>query len=320
MKKVLILFGGNSYEHEVSCSSVNFLINNIDNNLFEYNVVGIDFNNNWYEVCKNEKIDKNWKNNVLKKVDNINDFLKQFDIVFPIIHGNTCEDGKLQALFELNNIKYVGCNSYSSSICYDKLLTKLVLEKFNIPQVPYYIYNDDLELEAIKYPVIVKPCKCGSSIGIGIAKNIDELKNCINIALKYDTKIIIEKFIENNRELECAILETDNNLIVSDIGEILNNGSWYSYDSKYKDKTQTIISNIDNRIKEEIKKYSKKIFNILECKDLSRIDFLYDINNKKLYFNEINTMPGFTEISMYPKLIMNNGMNAKELITALILK
>ena len=318
MKKVLILFGGNSYEHEISCKSVNFIINNIDENLFDYKVVGVDLDNNWYKVNKKDKIDKNWTNKSKRKINNIIRYLKKFDVVFPVIHGNTLEDGKLQALFELNNIKYVGSNSYSSLICYDKLIAKLILEKYDIPQVPYKIYDESLDLNNISFPVIVKPCKCGSSIGIGIANNINELKICIDTALKYDTKVIIENYIKNNRELECAILEQDNSLLISDIGEIENNGNWYSYDSKYKDKTQTIISDIDPNIKKEIQKYSKKIFNILECKNLSRIDFLYDIDNNKLYFNEINTMPGFTEISMYPKLIMNSGLNSKDIITKLI--
>ena len=318
MKKVLILFGGNSYEHEVSCNSVNFIIKNIDPKLFKFKVVGIDLNNEWFEVDKNIHIDKNWKNNILNKVNNINSFLKIFDIIFPIIHGNMGEDGKLQSLFEMYDINYVGSNSYSSLICYDKLITKLILEKYDIPQVPYYVYNDDLDLNSIQYPVIVKPCKCGSSLGISVVNKKKEIKKALKYALKYDNKIIIEKFINNNRELECAILEKDKNIIISDVGEIINNGNWYSYDSKYKNKTETIISDIDANIKKSIQKYSKLIFNILECKDLSRIDFIYDLNNNKLYFNEINTMPGFTEISMYPKLIINSGIDPMNLITALL--
>ena len=318
MKKVLILFGGNSYEHEISCKSVNFIINNIDTTKFNYKLVGIDYNNEWYEVDNKKEINKEWKNNAVIKIDNIIEYCKEFDIIFPMIHGNTCEDGKLQSLFELYNIKYVGCNSYSSIICYDKLLTKIFLEKYSIPQVPYIIYNDSLNLKNIEYPVIVKPCKCGSSIGINIANNKRELKKYLKIAKKYDNNILIEKYIKNNRELECAVLEDKNKLIISDIGEIINNGNWYDYDAKYVSKIDTVISNIDVNIKNDIKNYSKKIFNILVCNGLSRIDFLYDLDNKKLYFSEINTMPGFTEISMYPKLINNEGISFKEIITKLL--
>lgn len=318
MKNVLILFGGNSFEHEVSCSSVNFIIDNIDTNLFNYKLVGIDYNNEWYEVKNNVLIDINWKNNIVKKIDNINKYLKEFDIVFPMIHGNTLEDGKLQSLFEMNNIKYVGCNSYSSLISYDKLLTKLILEKYDIPQVPYVIYNKNLDFKTLKYPVIIKPCKCGSSIGISIVNKKSEMKKAIKQAQKYDSKIIIEKFIKNNRELECAVLEKNNKLIISDVGEIINNGKWYDYDSKYKTKNDTIISNIDNKIKKDLQNYTKNIFEILECKNISRVDFLYDLNDNKLYFNEINTMPGFTDISMYPKLIMNSGISPSKLLTILL--
>ena len=252
------------------------------------------------------------------RINNIIEFAKKFDIVFPIIHGNTGEDGKLQSIFELYNIKYVGCNSYSSIICYDKLLTKLILEKYSIPQVPYKIYNNNINLDTIEYPVIVKPCKCGSSIGINVAYNKKELKKYLKLALKYDNNIIIEKFIKNNRELECAILEDNKKLIIYDIGEIINNDTWYDYKSKYEKQNDTVISNIDDNIKNEIKSHSKNIFNIIGCRNLSRIDFLYDIDNKKLYFNEINTIPGFTEISMFPKLINNLGIEYKDIITKLL--
>lgn len=318
LKKVLILFGGNSFEHEVSCNSVNFILSNIDNNIFDYRLVGIDFDNSWYELPNNIKVDINWKNNILNKVDNIIEYLKCFDVVFPMIHGNYGEDGKLQSLLEFCNVKYVGCNSYSSLVCYDKMLTKLILEKFSIPQVPYIIYNKNIELKELEYPVIVKPCKCGSSIGISVAKNKREIKKALKKALKYDKNVLIEKFIQNNRELECAVLMNKDKLVISDIGEIINNGNWYDYNSKYKNKTETVISSIDESIKNEIKTYSGKIFNILNCKSLSRIDFIYDIEKNKVYFNEINTMPGFTEISMYPKLIKDSGISYTELITILI--
>ena len=318
MKKVLILFGGNSYEHEISCKSVNFIINNIDTNKFSYKLVGIDYNNEWYELHDIKEINKYWKNNDILKIKNIIEYSKQFNIILPIIHGNTSEDGKLQSLFELYNLKYVGCNSYSSIICYDKLLTKIILEKQSIPQVPYIIYNDNYNLKNLEYPVIIKPCKSGSSIGINVAKNTKEAKKYIKIAKKYDNNILIEKYIKNNRELECAILEDKKKLIVSDIGEVINNGKWYDYNSKYINNHNTIISNIDKNVKNDIKNYSKKIFNILGCKGLSRVDFLYDLDSKKLYFSEINTMPGFTEISMYPKLINNEGINFKEIITKLL--
>lgn len=316
MKKVLILFGGNSYEHEISCRSVNFIIKNIDVNLFDYELVGIDKNNEWFKVDKNNIIDINWKNYIINKIKNIIEYSKQFDKVFSIIHGNSSEDGKLQSLFELNKINYVGCNSYSSLICYDKYLTKLVVGN-NVLQVPYVYYSESIDLENIEYPVIIKPCKSGSSIGINVAYDKKQLLEFIKVANNYDNNLIIEKYIKNRRELECAILEKGNELIVSDVGEIITD-KWYDYEAKYKNNTDTVISNIDNNIKELVKYNSEKLFKLLRCKDFARIDFLYDVDEDKLYFNEINTIPGFTEISMYPRLINNSGIDYKDLITILL--
>lgn len=302
-----------SHEHEISLKSVNLIIDNIEAN---YSLVGIDKDGTWYKVkCGN--VDENWKENIIEKIENVIPFLKKFDLVFPVIHGNSAEDGKLQSLFELFNIKYVGSNSYSSLISYDKILTKLILEKFSIPQVSYHIYNKNLNYNNIEYPVIVKPAKCGSSLGISVCNNKSELNKGIKQAKKYDNNILIEKFIKNSRELECAIIEDKKKVIVSDVGEILKK-EWYSYDAKYKDKIETTISNIDIEIKDNIKKYSKKIFEILGCRGLSRIDFLYDLDNNKLYFNEINTIPGLTEISMYPKLLNSIGISNKEIVNILL--
>ena len=311
MKKVLILFGGNSYEHEISCKSVNFVIKNIDTDLFCYSLVGIDFNNDWYKVSSNKDVNIKWKDDVVEKIDNIIEYCKGFDIVFPLIHGNTCEDGKLQSMFELFNIKYVGSNSYSSLISYDKYLCKVILEKYDIPQIEYGLENN------LDYPVIIKPSKCGSSIGINVARNENEFNKYIDIAKRYDDIVVIEKYIESRRELECAILEVGNELMVSDVGEIVVD-DWYDYDSKYERDTKTIISDIDDNIKNKVKEYSKYIFKLLGCKDFARVDFLYDVERDKLYFNEINTIPGFTEISMYPKLIKYSGINYMDLISILI--
>lgn len=316
MKNILILFGGNSYEHEISCKSVNFIINNIDKKKYNLNLVGINKDNNWYKVT-NTPIKENWWNKDLEKIDNIIEYLKKFDKVFSIIHGNTSEDGKLASLFELFNIKYVGCNPYSSIICYDKILTKLILEKYNIPIVPYQIYNEKENYKNIKYPVIIKPSKCGSSIGISVVYNYKQFKKAIVKAQKYDSKILIEKYIENNRELECAVICKKNKIIVSKVGEIIKD-KWYDYNSKYISKTKTKIADINDKVKKNIQNFTVNIFKILECSDFSRIDFLFDTNNKKLYFNEINTIPGLTEISMYPKLINKIGIKNYKMLEYII--
>lgn len=318
MKKVLLLFGGESKEHQVSCESANFIIQNIDKKKYDLSIVGITTNGTWYKINNNFKIDKDWQNTLNEKIDNIVEYLKSFDIVFNIIHGNTGEDGKLQSLFELFKIKYVGCDSYSSLICYDKLITKLFLEKYNIPQVPYLIYNDKIDLKQIEYPIIVKPNKSGSSIGINIANNYKEAKRAIGEALKVDSSVIIEKYIKNKRELECAIIENKNKLIISEIGEIINNAKWYDYISKYMSNTEIKIANISEDLANKIKNLSKTIFKILKCKKLSRIDFILDSDDNTLYFNEINTIPGFTKFSMFPMLIEKLGINQSTLLDIML--
>ena len=316
MKNILILFGGNSFEHNISCKSVNFIIDNIDRKKYNFELVGIHKDNNWYKV-NNYPINENWWNNNLEKINNIIEYINKFDKVFPIIHGNTSEDGKLASFFELFNIKYVGCNSYSSIICYDKILTKLILEKYSIPIVPYQIYNEKNNYKTIKYPVIIKPSKCGSSIGISVVYNYKQFKKAISIAKKYDSQILIEDYIENNRELECAVIDKKNKTIVSNVGEIIKD-KWYDYNSKYIDKVKTKIADIPEKLKTDIQNFTLNIYKILNCKNYSRVDFLYDINNNKLYFNEINTIPGLTDISMYPKLINELNINNKSIISYIL--
>ena len=303
MKKVLLIYGGKSSEHKVSCNSAKSIIQNIDKNKYDLECIKITKDGIWMH---NDE-----------EIDNIIEFIKNFDVVFPIIHGTNGEDGKLQGLLDLFNINYVGAKCGPSYICMDKERTKQTLNAYNIPQVPYEIYEKGKKIN-LDFPVIIKPANGGSSVGIDIANNNRQLKNAIKNALKYDKKIIIEKYLQV-QELECAVLE-DNNLIVSEVGEILPANEFYDYEDKYENKlSKTLIpANISKEVSEKIKEYSKLIFKILELNGLSRIDFFYDKINNKIYLNEINTIPGFTEISMYPKLIMNEGYTYQQLITILI--
>lgn len=324
MKKILLIFGGNSTEHYVSCKSAKSILENIDNKLFEITSVGINLNNEWYIYNDDIKHLENgdWINKNVKKIDNIIEFTKSFDVIFPIIHGTNGEDGKLQGLLELFNIKYVGCNTISSAIGMDKAYTKYIVDKINIPQVKYIVIKNNYCIKNIEkklnYPMIIKPANGGSSIGISKAGTKKELKLAIENAKKYDNKIIIEEFIKA-RELEIAILE-DKKLIISEPGEILSGNDWYDYDAKYFNNTSTTIipNNISQNIKKKLKKYAIEIFKILDCKNLARIDFFYKEKTGEIFFNEINTLPGFTTISMYPKLIMNEKISYKNLITKLI--
>ena len=325
MKKVLILFGGNSSEHYVSCKSTKSVVENIDKDLFEYELVGISKDNKWF-VFEDDLIHLekgNWLESNVKEVNNIIEYLKKFDVVFPVIHGSDGEDGKLQGMLELFNINYVGCGVLSSAIGMDKEMSKIIFDSLKVPQVPYKVVNDHYVMEELldnlSFPVIVKPANGGSSIGINKANNEEELDSAIKEAIKYDKKIIIEKFIKA-RELECAVLENNGELIVSDMGEITAANEFYDYNAKYENNNSItkIANDLPREVKIKIKEYATKIFNGFECRGLSRIDFFYDEDNYKIYINEINTMPGFTAISMYPTLIANEGINYKELITKLI--
>lgn len=302
MKKVLLIYGGVSSEHDVSCNSAKAIINNIDKTKYILDSVLISKNNEWRF---NDK-----------KIENIISFIKNYDVVFPIIHGVNGEDGKLQGMLDLFNIKYVGSKCGPSYLCIDKERTKQVLYYNSIPQVPYQIY-ENMKNIYIPFPIIVKPATGGSSIGISIASNKKELKNAIKIAKKYDNKVILEQFLDNPRELECAILE-DKTLITSNVGEVIHNSVFYDYEAKYNAKENNTIlnSDIDKKIEKQIQYYAKKAFKVLELNGLARVDFLY--YNDKIYLNEINTLPGFTKSSMYPELMMNTGLSYKDLITKLI--
>lgn len=321
MKKILVLFGGKSLEHNISCKSAKTILENIDKSKFKVTAVGIDKTNNWYIFHDNLDllINNKWQEGNIKKIDNIKSFIKNFDKVFPIIHGNDGETGAISGLLNLYNIPYVGSNILGHAISYDKDITKIICNYHSIPQVKSITINKNKHINKldIDFPVIIKPSSCGSSIGINVAKNIKELNKYINIAFKYDNKVIIEKFIKC-RELECAILE-DKKLKVSTVGEIKSANLFYDYESKYILDSKIIIpANLDKSIIKKIQEYSLKIFKILSLKDLARIDFLYDEENNKIYFNEVNTLPGFTSISMYPLLFEKDGINLKKLITKLL--
>lgn len=325
IKKILIVFGGNSSEHYVSCKSAKSIIENIDKKLFKYEVVGIDFDNTWYKFSDDLDYLENgsWKEANVLKIDNIVRFLKDFDVVFPITHGTSGEDGKLQGMLELFNIPFVGCKTLASSIGMDKGMSKVIFDSLYIDQVPYMVIEDDYKIndiiEQIEFPIIVKPANGGSSIGISKANDKKELIKAIKEAKKYDKKIIIEKFIKA-RELECAVLENKGNILCSNIGEIKSANEFYDYDAKYvNDSSYTMIpDDIPLDVVNKIKEYAKRIFKGLNCIGYARIDFFYDEENNKIYINEINTIPGFTSISMYPKLIESIGINYTDLITTLI--
>ncbi len=305
MEKIGLIYGGKSFEHDVSIKSKNSVINNI-NKKYDVSEIYVDKDGNWYKDGK--------------LLENIIEYLKELDIVFPLIHGNIGEDGKLQGLLETFNIKYVGSNTISSALAMDKGFCKTILDKYNIKQVPYIIVNKKSKIKEIiekfTFPVIIKPANGGSSIGISVANNTNELIKALSNAFKYDKKVIVEEFIKA-RELEVGII-TNNGIITSSVGEIKSNG-FYDYEAKYIKNTEVIVdTNLKKEIILKIKETARNVFKILECNDFARCDFLYDETNDELYFNEINTIPGFTEISMFPKLFIHDGYTYTEILDILI--
>lgn len=334
MIKLGVIYGGKSTENEISIKSAKSVIENLDKNKYDIYPTYIDKNGEWYEDKESNKI----------KIENIIEYLKQFDVVFPVLHGLYGEDGTIQGLFELFGIKYVGCKVLASSIGMDKVYTKIVFDKAKINQTKYiyiklnkvntYTYVDeefneyDISLEEIaniaekklNYPMFVKPSNSGSSVGVNKAENREQLIKNIEIAAKFDRKILIEEGIKG-KEVECAVLETkDGKIEVTNPGEIIPAGDYYSFDSKYNDKESKTLNNarITDEQKEEIKKLALKAFKAIDGNGLSRVDFFVEDKTGIIYINEINTMPGFTEISMYPKLFEEYGYLYSELLDKLI--
>ena len=343
--KIGIIFGGKSTEHDVSVVSGTSVIKNIDKQKYEIHPIYIEKDGTWYTYDKKiEEIDVLKIGEEIKektKIENIIEYLKTMDVIFPVLHGLDGEDGSIQGMLEMLGIPYVGCKILASSIGLDKAYAKIIFEKAKIKQAKYeyirkhedkYIYVDKefnekiLNIEEItekipeslKFPMFIKPSNFGSSVGISKAENKQELKEAIKLAGEYDKKILIEQGI-NGREVECAVLGNED-VVTSCVGEIKPADKFYSYDAKYKNsesKTQ-IPADIPNEISNKIREYAKKAFKALDGKGLARVDFFIEKETNEIYINEINTMPGFTEISMYPKLFEASGIKYSEILSKLI--
>ena len=339
MKKLGVIFGGMSTEDKVSCISGASVIKNLNKEKYEVFPIFIDKNGNWFKVEITEENKLKMENK--KQIENVFTYLKQMDLIFPILHGLYGEDGTIQGLLELLKVPYVGCGVLASSVGMDKVYTKIIFDKANIKQAKYvyirgyndkYIYVDDsfnekildlkeilnVVIEKIKFPMFVKPSNSGSSVGISKVNSKEELEKAIIEASKFDRKILIEEGIDG-REVECAVLGNEN-VISSCVGEIKSSDEFYSYDAKYKSKeSKTLIpAKISAEKSEEIRKLAVKAFKAIDGKGLSRVDFFIENESETVYINEINTLPGFTNISMYPKLFEQIGINYSDLLDKLI--
>ena len=321
MKKILFIFGGKSPEHYVSISSCKSIYENIRKEKYEIGFLYIDFLGVFYEV--------NSPNDLEDKKDFDLQKFRDYDVIFPIIHGLNGEDGTVQGFLSTIGIPYVGSNTWVSSTCMDKFITKLIMNYHHI-QTPSFVcllssdYSKNkknsykLIIEKIGLPCYVKPARNGSSIGISHVKNINELGKAIQLGFHHDEKIIIEEEILG-KEIECAVIG-NKKIIVSKVGEVITKSAFYDYKSKYESEESftEIPAKINKELTKKIQLLSNKIYNLLECKGLARIDFFIEKNTDNIYFNEINTIPGFTKTSMFPKLFENSKVKYSDLLDYLI--
>ena len=340
--KLGVIFGGMSTENEVSVASATSILNNLDREKYEIYSIYIGKDGMWYEyeeMGEKREFGQSVKQN--KKIPDVMQYLKNLDVLFPVLHGLYGEDGTIQGLFELLKVPYVGCKVLASSVGMDKVYTKIIFEKAGLEQAKYvyvrkykdnYIYVDsqfnekvmslgevaEIVQQKLEYPMFIKPSNSGSSVGINKAKNREELKKNIEFAAQFDNKILIEEGIVG-QEVECAVLGNEE-VIASCVGEIRAADEFYSYDAKYKNEESKtdIPADLPEEVAEKIRKQAIKAFKAIDGKGLSRVDFFVEKDTKKVYINEINTLPGFTNISMYPKLFEASGISYKELLSKLI--
>ncbi len=334
-----LLFGGKSPEHEVSILSARSVANAINKEKYNIIPVGITKDGYWIPPVYSRKIiaDQSQKEVLDKKPGNIKSSLVTFlnqdiDVVFPLIHGPNGEDGKLQGLLELLEIPYVGTGVLSSALGMDKVMMKKIFAYHDLPQAQFFVLNkkdyknisaDDLNqliLENTGYPCFIKPANMGSSIGITRVKTRDEIEGALLEAFKYDHKIVIEESI-TGREIECSVLG-DQELKASLPGEIKASAEYYDYQAKYEDdSTELIIPvKLEQNLINDIQQLAVKAFKVIDGKGLCRVDFFLceDENQQRILINEVNTIPGFTKYSMYPKLWQVSGLSYPDLIDRLI--
>ena len=335
----MIICGGQSTEHTISRMSCTSVLKNLHRDRYELTLVGIDQSGEWYllDAGQEDLTLDSWLDHSTH-IEDVYHLLKQQDVIFPVLHGQYGEDGTIQGLFELAGVPYVGCRTLASSVAMDKIYTKKILETVGIPQVKslyvkkrydgqYVVVNhqfdetDDI-LTAVKnqlgFPCFVKASRSGSSVGCYRVDHEEDLLEILYQAGQYDSHIVIEECIDCI-ELETAVLGNDDP-IVSRVGQIMPHGEFYTFESKYEDEeSKTCIpALIDANIQEKIREYALKVFKAVDGHGLSRVDFFLDKKTNQIYLNEINTMPGFTKISMYPQLIADLGITYSDLIDRLI--
>ena len=342
-KTVAVIMGGRSSEHEVSLVSAATVVRNMDPDLYDVVMIGITKEGLWKEITSLDSVeDGTWLSKgrqvipvpdtgsgdiLCREGDRVES--RHVDVMFPVLHGMNGEDGTIQGLFELAHIPYVGCGVVASSCSMDKFYTKLIVDSIGIRQARFVgVRRRELKEiekvvrrveEELDYPVFVKPSKAGSSQGVTRAEDREQLKASLRIAAEHDSKILVEETIVG-RELECAVLGGYGSVKASGVGEILAADEFYSYDAKYNnEESRTLVNPELPEVKaEEIRKKAVDIFTAMDGYGLARVDFFLTDDGQEVVFNEINTLPGFTAISMYPMLWEDRGLEKKDLISRLI--
>lgn len=342
-KRVLVLFGGNSTEYEISLLSAASVLRNIPKDKYEVTMLGITRDGKWYLYEGDiDAIEKNtWQNSKLKKAVISPDSadrgilietetgveLRPVDIVFPVLHGKNGEDGTMQGLLELSGIPFVGCGHLSSAVTMDKAFTNLIADFYGIQQARWrsiklsdYRKSGDAFLkeavEALHLPIFVKPACAGSSVGISKAKTEEELKKAMEKAFAVDKKVVLEETILGH-EIEAAVIGNDEPL-VSVLGEIVPCAEFYDYDAKYVEESKLYIpARLSETISERVRQLAAQIYRAADCRGISRVDFFVS-DAGEIYFNEINTIPGFTSISMHAKLFAACGISYPELVDKIL--
>ena len=348
MKKlsVCVLFGGMSPEHEVSLRSAESVLNHMDREKYNIFPVGITKEGDWilfggtdYSMLPSGQ----WKEHPDNRRAAISPVRGQgllsfegdcvvreyIDVVFPVLHGENGEDGAMQGLLQMAGIPYVGPHVAASAVAMDKTLTKLVADNAGVPQAAWQLVrNTDVENridqvmdsleEHFSYPMFVKPAGTGSSVGVSKAADRENLREALLAAGVYDEKILVEEFI-HGREVEVAVMG-NSSPVASICGEIDSGADFYDYDSKYITDTSTayIPARIPDEIAEQVRDAAVKVYSVIGCQGLSRVDFFVTYEDNRGVFNEINTLPGFTSISMYPKLFAASGIPYSQLIDELL--
>ena len=348
MKKlnVCILFGGMSPEHEVSLRSAESVLNTIDKEKYNVYPVGITKDGDWIWFKGTDYamlpagVWAEYPENRRCAISPIRGqgllcfeggcvVREHIDVVFPVMHGENCEDGAMQGLLKLAGIPYVGPHVSASAVAMDKTLTKLVMDNAGIPQAAWQLVRGgelkhrlDSIVESLEgrftYPMFVKPAGTGSSVGVSKAADREGLVKALEFAAKYDDKILVEEFIRG-REVEVAVMGNDNP-VASICGEIDSGAEFYDYEAKYVTDTSTsyVPARISEEAQEQVRELAVKGYKAIGCQGLSRVDFFVCYDDERIVFNEINTLPGFTSISMYPKLFAASGIPYQQLIDQLL--